>query len=276
MKRADSILGMRRLLLLLLLVPAVPALAQTPEVAVAVLDVQGLGNVSDERVRGLSSLLASEVNRYPNTRVVRSAEIRALLGFEAEKQMMGCATDGACLAEIGGALGVDYLVQSEVAWIGDRWVMSVTVLHAGRAESVGRATRSVDTEGELVDAIPEMVEEATADAPGLGRASKASTRRWVGTGISAAVLVGGGVVYGLGRWTFQKYKQDPVSVSREQRSVASLEMGLGIGLVVTGAAGLVASWLLPGADQQGAQAFLVVPPGGGAIVGVQVPLGGDL
>ena len=42
--------------------------------------------------------------------VGRSEIFRAMLGFEKQRQAVGCTEDASCLAEIGGALGVDYIL----------------------------------------------------------------------------------------------------------------------------------------------------------------------
>ena len=39
-----------------------------------------------------------------------------MLAFEKQRQMLGCADTG-CIAEIGGALGVDYIISGKVTRI---------------------------------------------------------------------------------------------------------------------------------------------------------------
>ena len=41
-------------------------------------------------------------------------DIQDMLALESEKQLLGCSDDTNCLAEIGGALGVSYLVAGNI------------------------------------------------------------------------------------------------------------------------------------------------------------------
>lgn len=75
-------------------------------------------------------------------RVVTARDISVLLGFERQKQLLGCSDDGMCMAELGNALGVQGVL-SELR-VGDfrrahpRWqVIAPTVPHGD-----GPATRA--------------------------------------------------------------------------------------------------------------------------------------
>lgn len=41
------------------------------------------------------------------------------LSFEKDKQNLGCDADPACLAEIGGALGVEFIIAGSLVKVGD-------------------------------------------------------------------------------------------------------------------------------------------------------------
>jgi hypothetical protein len=45
-----------------------------------------------------------------------------MLALEQAKQSVGCGSDMACLAEIGGALGADYLITGSVLLVGDTYL----------------------------------------------------------------------------------------------------------------------------------------------------------
>lgn len=125
---------------------------------VAVLDVRTIGNFDPKEVAALSSLAASEVGRY-TVRVFAGADLEALLGFEKQKALIGC-TDGSCLAEISGALGVDYLLSFEVGQVGKRWLLTATLMSVAKATAIQRATRTSTTQEELVDVVRPVIEEA--------------------------------------------------------------------------------------------------------------------
>jgi len=107
--------------------PPPAAEGKTKAVRIAVLDVQATGAGDRKTVEGLSPLLASEVARRPGLTVVAGSDLRALVGFERQKQLLGC-TEGSCLTEIAGALGVAYLVSSECSKVGSTWLLSLALL----------------------------------------------------------------------------------------------------------------------------------------------------
>ncbi|MBI5544175.1 MAG: hypothetical protein HY901_09820 [Deltaproteobacteria bacterium] len=181
----------------------------------AVLDVKTSGSIDPKTVQGLSVVIAAEAAKQP-VRVLSTADLATLLGFDKQRQMLGC-TDSSCLAEIGGALGVDYLLVSEVAEVGGIWVLALTVLNVSKAQAVSRQSYRVPTAASLVDVASAGVDQVLSEVlqPGakrpaaVARTSAGSTRRTVGyvlDGTGAAMLAGG-VVFGLlARGSFQDAK----------------------------------------------------------------------
>lgn len=167
---------------------AVPAAAQVPRAApqaaaapadgkarklrIAVLDVQLTGAGDRKTVEGLSPLLASEVARRPGLAVVAGSDLRALVGFERQKQLLGC-TEGSCLTEIAGALGVGYLVASECSKVGNTWLLSLSLLDAGKAVALKRLTRRAYSDDGLVDEAVRAVDELLTALPEAGAAGPA-------------------------------------------------------------------------------------------------------
>ncbi len=153
---------------------AEPALAPGPAKAevvrktrVAVLDVQYAGAGDRKTVEGLSALLASEVARRPSLTVLAGADLRALVGFERQKQLVGC-TESSCIAELAGALGVAYLVSSEVSKVGSTWLLSLTLLDANKAMAQSRLTRKAYSDDQLVDETAGAVDELLKALPAAG------------------------------------------------------------------------------------------------------------
>jgi hypothetical protein len=149
---------------LALLLPAAAAAqaARTPQVAV--IDLRTVGGFDPRTVAGLSSLIASEA-AHQGARVLAGADLRAFIGFDRERQLAGCGDDS-CLAQIGGALGVDYLLAAEVGEVGGRWLLTLSLLDMAKAAGVGRTTRTAHSPGELVDVVPGAVAEVFAGLPG--------------------------------------------------------------------------------------------------------------
>jgi hypothetical protein len=172
---------MLRTLVVMLLLVAATARAQQegaaaparPEAArktrIAVLDVQYAGVGDRKTVEGLSALLASEVARRPNLAVLAGADLRALVGFERQKALLGC-TESSCIAELAGALGVAYLISSEVSKVGTTRLLSLALLDAGKATGLSRLTRKAYSDDQLVEETSTAVDELLKALPGAGQA----------------------------------------------------------------------------------------------------------
>lgn len=59
--------------------------------------------------------------------VIGMSDMNAVLGFDKQKQALGCE-DTACFAEIGGALGVQRIIDVQVAKADDVWVVSAKLI----------------------------------------------------------------------------------------------------------------------------------------------------
>src|SRR2546421_6199645 len=94
---------------------------------VAVLDIQGTG-IDPELLPTLTEILTVEINELGKYKVVAGRDIQAMLGFERQKDMMGCS-DAACLAEIGGALGVDRIVAAHIGKVGTTFVVNIKLIN---------------------------------------------------------------------------------------------------------------------------------------------------
>lgn len=128
---------------------SLPARAAEP-VRVAVLAPVSPGNDA-RRLASLGDIVAVEMARDDAVQVISAADIANMVGFERQKQLLGCdETQSACLAEIGGALGVEYIVSTQVGRIGSTTVLSLSLISAGRARPLHRFAVELDSEDRLV------------------------------------------------------------------------------------------------------------------------------
>jgi hypothetical protein len=87
--------------------------------------------------------------------IVTSDAIRNMLAFEKQRQMLGCADSG-CMAEIGGALGVDWLVSGSITRLAaaggvpETYSLELTLTNVRKASREGSVIESARTENELV------------------------------------------------------------------------------------------------------------------------------
>ncbi len=96
------------------------------EVSFAVFDLEPLG-LSAEVSRNLTQVLAAEIKEIEGAGVVSRDDIAAMFELEAQKIAMDCANE-ACLAEIGGALGVEKLIVGHVGMLSERYVVSLRLI----------------------------------------------------------------------------------------------------------------------------------------------------
>jgi TolB-like protein len=102
----------------------------------------------------LTQLLAIELKKVDGTSVISRDEIKAMLQYETQKQIAQCKSDVACLVEIGGALGVEYLVSGGLGKLEDTYVIHLKLMDINKAEVVQRVSESFrGPETQLAQAI---------------------------------------------------------------------------------------------------------------------------
>lgn len=129
------------LLLPLLLMAASPD-AHAAKVKLAVMDLKPLG-VEATIASTYTELLASEINETGLFTVISRADIKSMLDFEEDRRLVGCTADAACMAEIGGALGVEYVVSGSVGLLGGKHMLNLQLLDINRAKVESRVKRTL-------------------------------------------------------------------------------------------------------------------------------------
>lgn len=257
---------MTRLLLCAALLASSTAFA-APRLKLAVLDVRGSGAVDPKTVAGLSELAASEAASR-GLEVISRADLASLVGFEEQKLFLGC-DDGSCLSELGGALGVDFVLSSQVSEVGGVYLVSLSLLDARKARALRRVTKRAAKLEALVDtfhsATDETFERAFLEAEFRARYGAPS-----GPPVGAIVMAGAGVlllaggivaaVTGISNYEHAKEvagRNDPTFATA--KAAAAWQLPAADALTTTGLAALAGGgfWLFAG-------------PGGGDGVSVGV------
>ena len=158
---------MRAFLVVLASLPLAASAAAKQKVAV--LDVRAVQGVAPGTATILTAIVVDDTARA-GYEVISQADVSAMIGFEKQKQMLGCSDDSSCLAEIGGALGVDFVLSGQVGQIGSRYHLSFQLLDARRARVVARAARFSDRDDDALaaaaqGAVKELLEAAAAARP---------------------------------------------------------------------------------------------------------------
>jgi hypothetical protein len=174
---------------------------------VAVLDTRAVGEVPPRALAVWNQSLVPEVRKLEGISAIGMAEIRDMLGFEYQRQMLGCQADDQCLAEIAGALGVDELVTADLVLNGKTYALSlrrVDLKKARVAQSFDRTFAQRDGEELLAivgPAVSGLYPDRTLRAGKARGVEPATIRRlnppplprWVfwATGGAAVVALGG-------------------------------------------------------------------------------------
>jgi len=190
-----------------LLAPSRPLAAPTSaRPKLAILELRAGDGLSPKAAQTLTAIAVADAVRA-GFDVVSQADISAMLAFQKQRQMLGCTDDG-CLAELGGALGADYLVSGDVARIGSRDHVALALLDARKAKVVGRSAGFSDAgDDTLAMAVqvrfrallqperPELVARLPPiEPPGAeGRHARRSAAWWTFGG-SGVLLAAGGLV----------------------------------------------------------------------------------
>lgn len=135
-----------------LLAGAGPGVAGAPSLAVMGLDAKG--GVSTDVAVLLSGHLADRMRASGRFgRVITNQEIDAMLGLEKQRQLLQCDSQS-CMAELAGALGVDFIITGQVGRLGERRLITVSLINTRLARTERSASRQVQgDEGALLDAM---------------------------------------------------------------------------------------------------------------------------
>ncbi len=162
---------MKRALLFAAIAALPLAASAASRTKIAVTEIKAVQGVSPGTATLLSDIVVSEVARAGHD-VISQSDIKAMVGFEQQKKMLGCTDDSSCLAEIGGALGVDYMLTGQVGQIGTRFRISLLVVDTKKARVAARSAQFCDqNEDALARAAESTVKELLVSVT-AGAASK--------------------------------------------------------------------------------------------------------
>lgn len=246
-------------------------------VKLAVMDLGGFGLEEGQRAL-LSEVALTAAGASKRIETIGRSDIAAMLGFEKQKQMMGCGDDFSCIAEVGGALGVEYMITGSVGAIGELHRVDVKLVEVRKARVAARAGETVSGGVEdLVAAVQRSVRQVLLSldpdlAPLEAEPRRMTARKrkalWVG-GAGLACLAGGATLGLLARSSYQEMEDasaaqdldayDAAKADLRTRAIAADSL-LGVGVVAAG----IGTWLW---FTEGRPAPVVVAPvGGGAVV----------
>lgn len=206
------------------LLPFTQAAAAPAKAKLLVMRSKPAQGITADSAALLDEIIMSELSKDPRFDVVGEAEVMKLIQVESLKQQVGCDSDS-CLAEIGGALGAEYLVSATLGRLGDSFVVSLKLMRLRNAQ-VQRWTETVPAkEDALVDGVRRSVHAILpVEAGQVGR------HRWsyvaLGTG---GALAGAGGIVGYLAWSEAKARnlavRDPTEYAADNSSAGHLVTG---------------------------------------------------
>ena len=124
------------LLVLALVITSPRADAQTvrksKRARIAVLDLDAKLGVDPKLAELVTTRLVAQIQETSGEGVISSSDVKNALGYERERQLLGC-TESSCMAELGGALGVDLLVTGTIAHVGKARTFDAQVMDVSKA-----------------------------------------------------------------------------------------------------------------------------------------------
>lgn len=184
------------MLLLALLLAAAP---QRPRLAF--IELTGGANVERQVAQGVGDLLVVALSETGKFDVITRADVKAMLGYEAQAQLLGCA-EASCMVDLGGALGAAYLVSGSLNRLGDALQLVLNLIDVNHATVGRRVAQQIGSDAALPQGAREAVAKLTgevvpesgpADAcpsPPCAKEAIAACRRWWEKNWDALTVVG--------------------------------------------------------------------------------------
>jgi TolB-like protein len=261
-----------------------PALVgAAPKTRIAVMDIQPAQGVPPGIAAVLTNVATDDVARA-GFDVMSKTDVTNLIGFEKQRTMLGCS-DASCLAEIGGALGVDFLLTGQVGQIGSQYHLSLQLVDVKKSRVAVRSSRFAErNEDALLRATREAIAGAlVAIKPGAApggvvpsdqtvTAPRSRKGAWISFGTAGALLVGGGVtgLVAKSKYDALSDKQGKVGYAADyadqkagiRRMAITADVLYGASAVAAG----VGAWLWLRSDAPVAVAPVLSPDSAGVVV----------
>ncbi len=131
--------------------------------SILVIPLKPVRGVDKATCQLLSNYMLSQMQSVKKLRTVGASDMDAVLAADKQKQALGC-NDVSCMAEMGGALGVDLVMYGELGVLGSKYNVNVSAVRTADATVAARASLLVDkTEDALADKVPSLVQNVVDD-----------------------------------------------------------------------------------------------------------------
>ena len=222
------------------------------ETGLAVIDLQAVRGIPKGLDQLLNEALLTELKASGRFKpILSSSDMRGLLDLEQQRTALGCDASN-CLVEIGGALGVPYLLVPSLGRLGDRYLLQAKVLLVEDARVVARAQVSTRNYRQLLDVVERLSDELIAQTFNEVVPTRWRPRvRWTGLALGAAGAVGSAYGYWQGAQHTTQFQQSinlanglpqPAAVEAFQADIDQADRTVAIGWTTTVLGALL--WML--------------------------------
>lgn len=129
-------------------------------VRIAMLGLNAGEGITEKTAAMAEEMLLNALHRTRRFAVVGRSDVANLVGFERQKQIVGCKDDTSCAAEIAGSMGVPFLAAASIGRIGPFVVVSLKIIDVPRATVVSRSEVRAGGDAELPAALDRLVSDA--------------------------------------------------------------------------------------------------------------------
>lgn len=113
---------------------------ETSKTKIAVMNLRASSEFPPEILESMASLIAQELTRMGPFAALAMQDVLQMINFESMRQSLGCDA-ASCLAEIGGALGADYMVSGNLALVGQSYLLQLQLMDMRESNVVARVAR---------------------------------------------------------------------------------------------------------------------------------------
>jgi hypothetical protein len=129
--------------------------AEQPKLAVLPLQVEQSAQADVPDLA--DDYLLAAVQNSGGYQVIGPDDVSALIGFEEQKDLLGC-DEASCFADLGGALGVELLAVFKVARLDTDWVVTAKLINTAETRVTARASHFLaGGTKELLQGMPTVV-----------------------------------------------------------------------------------------------------------------------
>jgi MYXO-CTERM domain-containing protein len=153
---------------------AVSAQAPAPtakRMKLAFLGVSSSAGVPADAANSVSGFVQAQLVGLDAYDVTSSDDIRAMLGAERQKQLLGCSESSTtCLTEIAGALDSDRALTGDLSHVGETTLLNLSLVDLKASKPVARVTRRFEGSGSVervLDSVGPAVFELVSADPAL-------------------------------------------------------------------------------------------------------------